>query len=308
LKPRPQLALRNYLRMTMTKLLLAKSTEDNLVAILGQPSHSLLVVGPNASGKYTLAYYIAGQILGLSDDQLSRYPYFHTILPIEGSISIDQIREFKKFLVLKTTGKGQVRRVTIIDRADLMTGEAQNALLKVLEEPPSDTLIILTSLNQDRLKATIVSRCQILIINKPSLSAVLDYFRLQGYSDEDVQSKFMLSNGAIGLLSSLLDPESEQSLTIYVNDAKQLLKQSYFDKLLRVDELAKNREALADWLYALRRVSQAALNQAVKNNQVKLTRYWLRSLAAIIDCEKDLIVGANLKLLLTKLFDEIEYN
>ncbi len=89
----------------------------------------------------------------------------HSISPFDiiylgencGSIKIEQIRELRQKLNLKPF-QG-TNKATIIYNAQNLTPEAQNSLLKTLEEPPFDTVIILVAPNENLLLATIVSRC-----------------------------------------------------------------------------------------------------------------------------------------------------
>ena len=80
-----------------------------------------------------------------------------TTLPV---ISIDQIRELKKSVMLKTGGS--LYRVFLISQAHLMTIAAANSLLKLLEEPPPHTILLLTTTSPSKLLDTIKSRCQLI--------------------------------------------------------------------------------------------------------------------------------------------------
>lgn len=75
------------------------------------------------------------------------------------SIGIEQVRKIKEYLKLKSFDGGE--RLIILYELDKATPEAGNALLKLLEEPPSDTYIILTCTNINHILPTVVSRCQI---------------------------------------------------------------------------------------------------------------------------------------------------
>lgn len=77
------------------------------------------------------------------------------------SHGIDSIREISRSLSIQTAPKGKFRGVVIED-AHLMTPEAQNAFLKTLEEPPGDTVLILTAPRDDLLFPTVVSRCVVI--------------------------------------------------------------------------------------------------------------------------------------------------
>jgi len=79
------------------------------------------------------------------------------ILP-EPSIGIAEIRKVKKSLNLKPYGGG--KRLIILREMDKATTEAQNALLKVLEEPPVNNIIVLSCLNSNNILPTVLSRCQ----------------------------------------------------------------------------------------------------------------------------------------------------
>ena len=87
---------------------------------------------------------------------------FHTILP-EKSIGIEEVRKIEEILSLKPFGGG--KRILLVKRVDKATFEAQNAMLKFLEEPPIDTYVILTTTNLNSLLPTVVSRCQIITGN-----------------------------------------------------------------------------------------------------------------------------------------------
>ncbi|MEQ9558678.1 MAG: DNA polymerase III subunit delta' [Rhodospirillales bacterium] len=88
----------------------------------------------------------------------------------KGQIPVDAIRAVKGFLSL-TAGEG-AWRVVVIDSADDMNRNAANALLKVLEEPPPQALVILVSHNPGSLLPTIRSRCRRLTLRPPSVDAV----------------------------------------------------------------------------------------------------------------------------------------
>lgn len=84
---------------------------------------------------------------------------FHEFHPAP-SIGIGDIREIKKILTLKSAGGGN--RLVVIKEADKATPEAQNAMLKILEEPPASTYIVMTVVNPQTLLPTILSRSTII--------------------------------------------------------------------------------------------------------------------------------------------------
>lgn len=85
-------------------------------------------------------------------------PYARIIIPRANIIKINSIREVRRETSMNTFDRH--RRVFIISQADLMGEEASNTLLKTLEEPSGDTMLILTTARRDALLPTILSRCQ----------------------------------------------------------------------------------------------------------------------------------------------------
>ncbi|MDO8507751.1 MAG: hypothetical protein Q7S53_04255 [bacterium] len=131
----------------------------------------MLFVGQKGTGKYKAVEDFAGAILcdnGSGEPCLicancklvasGNHPDFLK-LGGEGTIKIAEIRELQKSLYLKPYQASH--KVAIIEDAHLMTEESANAMLKVLEEPPENSIIILTSPDKKLLPETIVSRSQI---------------------------------------------------------------------------------------------------------------------------------------------------
>jgi len=88
------------------------------------------------------------------------HPDVHIITPEGDYIKIEQIRSLKREIGYKPyEGK---KKIWIIQGADKLTLEASNSLLKALEEPPSDSVLILISQSQEKLLPTILSRCEII--------------------------------------------------------------------------------------------------------------------------------------------------
>src|SRR5690606_19528336 len=122
---------------------------------------------------------------------------FLQIQPQKNTIGIEEIRRLKDFLAKKTTGNNRIRRVALISNAHTMSSEAQNALLKNLEEPPEDTMILITTNDLTALKPTIRSRSQHLIILPVSQESAQSFFQKQGHDSATIQNAYFLSGGQV---------------------------------------------------------------------------------------------------------------
>jgi len=125
----------------------------------GRLSHGYIFYGPEGTGKKTFASSLANFLEkgvfhkpGILIDSILISPN------AEGSIGIDESRRLKEFLFMKPNASS--RRTAIIDKAEKMTPEAQNAVLKIAEEPPASSLIIIVIKEPELLLPTLLSRFQ----------------------------------------------------------------------------------------------------------------------------------------------------
>ena len=139
----------------------------------GTLPHGIILGGPRGIGKATLAYRFARKLLAADPAAISRITAgSHTdLLVVEPrwdekkeefarEINVEQARSIAEFLSL-TPGEG-AWRVVIVDAADQLNINAANAILKILEEPPKQTVLLLVAHNPDLLLPTIRSRCRML--------------------------------------------------------------------------------------------------------------------------------------------------
>jgi len=130
----------------------------------GRVAHAYAFVGPPGSGRMTTARAFTEELLGGS---IAHHPDLHVIAPTPPesnprgprTIRIGAVREVERQASLRPALGG--RRVLIVDEAERMTGEAPEAFLKFLEEPPPGTVVILVLPGVRSVPATVVSRCQI---------------------------------------------------------------------------------------------------------------------------------------------------
>jgi len=139
--------------------------------VSGKLGHAYLLAGPAKVGKKTIALEWLSRIMDAPLGENTAHPDFLFVKPLidektgkaAAEITVGQIRGLIWKLSLKPV-MGRFK-AAVIDEAHLMNAEAQNALLKTLEEPPGDAIIVLVAQNSRRLLDTIRSRCEILQFN-----------------------------------------------------------------------------------------------------------------------------------------------
>ena len=278
-------------------LLLPPQTKSHVEAFLAKPPHAVILAGPRGAGKSALSSQLSVKVLKIGAEKLQNYPYFLRIMPERNSIGIESIRQLQSFLRLKTTGKEFIRRIVIIEDAQDMTTEAQNAFLKIMEEPPADTVVILTVTDEKTLLPTVVSRGQIIRVRAPSLEDIAKLFG----SSAKLEKAYYMSGGRMGLLSALLDDNQDHPLIQDISYAKNLLRLSPYERVIEVDSLSKDKNKIEGLLAALERISHAALLQAAKTNNVGDIKRWQRALKQILESQRALELNAQPKLIVTSM-------
>ena len=207
-----------------------------------QITHSYLMIGIPGIGKKLLAKEYAKIILSSND--IINNPDFLCIEPDGNSIKIDQIRNLQKEIQEKPIISN--KKVYIIDDSDLMTKEAQNCLLKTLEEPPEFAVIILIGSNENAFLPTIKSRCMILHFNRLSDSEIKSYLQEQYNGLNVTQSMLDIAGGSIGRAINLKDKQEDYSKVEEI--INNLDKKDLIDIVQASEILYKSKENINDIL------------------------------------------------------------
>ena len=165
----------------------------------------------------------------------NNHPDFELIEPEEGIIKIERIRLMQEEIAKKPIISN--KKVYVISDSDCMTPQAQNCLLKTLEEPPEYAVIILTTSNESKILNTVKSRCMKIPFEHISKEEVKKYI-INNYSQEINEELIDMSEGSIGKainlyenrdiyenLNTLLKNTSRVNLMEFMKNAEVIYKQ-----------------------------------------------------------------------------------
>jgi len=187
----------------------------------GRSPHAVLLTGSVGVGKRAAATWVAARRLGIGSPgelpvypvELLEHPDLRWICPPEDkeAIGIDQIRDLvAEFALTSYEGGG---KVAIIEPANAMTNNAANSLLKTLEEPSGDALLVLIADRAGRLPATIYSRCQRIDIAAPGEAEGLQWLDRLRPGANWAESLRMAGNAPLAAISALEQLDTNATMT-----------------------------------------------------------------------------------------------
>lgn len=269
----------------MNSLVLQTSVKNQLKGIVELAPQSILLTGCRGVGLYTTAHALASQMTETGS--------IMTITPDEkGSIKIKTIRE----LYSQTRTKHYEKLVIIVDDADTMAQPAQNALLKLLEEPPEHIVFILTAHTPQILLPTILSRVQrleIVPISDRQTDTLLDSL---GVKDEKkrLQIRFM----AIGLPAEITrlvgEEEYFNTRSASIREAREFIQASVYQKLVTSYKIGNDRIKATNLLSDAAHITELSIKQKPDPKLVGL-------LSNIILAQEKLLADGNIRSQLLRL-------
>lgn len=271
----------------MPRPLVHDSLAARLDAMRGSLPQALLLTGPRGVGLATIAAWLAADDTpSLIEPTTTKGDADH----LAGNIRIDRIRELYTQLRTHSTSL----RVIIIDDADRMNHAAQNAFLKLLEEPNNSVRFILTSHDEQQLLPTIRSRTQLVHVPRVEpikTSRLITQAKLSPQTTTQLQ---FIASGLPAEVSRLLaDSRQLDQRVTRMTDAKRFIEAPTYDRIVLAQHYAGDRNA------ALQLVDGAIqiLRQSLSRQPDRAAIAKLDTLAAI---HKSLAANGNIRLQLLR--------
>ena len=291
-----------------------------------QQSHrqAYLITGSESVGRRTLALHFA-QALNCPQPLEPGDPCFtcSTCLQIEAmahpdltvtqaetvgaQLKVDQIRELQHGLALSPYDAKY--RIALILRFEDANPHAANALLKTLEEPPSQVTIILTAESAERLMPTIVSRCEVIRLRPLSIPVVDQGIQsLWNVPPDQANLLAHLSGGRPGYAFRLFqDPDQLTLRKTYLDDLQKLLSENRVERFDYAEAMAKNndsfREILKVWLSFWRDVMLRAGYPSAQITNIDRSET-IDELANELELNKSHAIVVSLE----RIFDQLDHN
>ena len=231
--------------------------------------HAILLEGDKGTGRHTLMRFLSraavcdgenspcGECRGCHLAEIGTHPDITVIAPEDGkkNITVAQIRALRTEAYVKP--HMAVRRVFVIDKADTMNEQAQNAILKVLEEPPADIIFILIAESAAALLDTIISRCTVLSLVPPETDEAVGYLRKNtDFSEEQIKEAIGITGNNIGAAIDALSGGGTAAQAAAKRFAELLISGDEAEMLKITAQFEKNR-VLADEFFKELKISLA---------------------------------------------------
>ena len=282
------------------------STVQNFIKEKRIP-HAILILGDEGVGKHTLAFFLANAIVcgkadapcGMCDNcrlaTSSNHPDITVIAPEDDkkSITVGQIRNMRQEAFIKP--HKSEKRVFLIDGADTMNPQSQNALLKVLEEPPESVMFLLVAQSKAAFLDTVISRCVVLNLTAPEFSKAVSYLESNTkYSYDEITDALNQSQNNIGRAICILKKKNGNKTEVAAKEfLEYLLKNDQYNMLLTLNQFAKKRVEVDLFLKALKTELAKRVKDDPKSHFAKpFTEFYNE----IYSYERSLLTNINLNL------------
>jgi len=214
------------------------------------------------------------------------HPDLMVIEPEENSVKIEQIRQGLDFLLYHPQISSL--KILIVNKADKMTEDSQNAFLKTLEEPRDNNLVILITNSPSKLLETVRSRLLSLRFTRKENKKLVDFLQkehsLSAAEAEEITNR---ADGKIGKVMKLLNKDYRKELDEKREDLLKMLNENFAKQSIYFQNLAEDSEklksTLEEWLRVLRSDKNSAKLNLTPEKRIKLMTNILKAIYLITD-------------------------
>jgi DNA polymerase-3 subunit delta' len=248
------------------------------------------VTGPVGVGLGTIVRYIAGSIVKTVEVVL---PEKDEKVDLEkGVISVESIRR----LYTQTRSVHIGKQVIVIDYAERMGHQAQNAFLKLLEEPAEGVYFIIATHSPTTLLPTILSRCRQVVL-RPLTHAQSEVFldQLDVKGEKKRTQLLFMADGLPAELTRLSSDEAYfESRSSIVRDAREILQSTVYQKLKVINTYKDDREAALRLLDVVSNILERSIRQKPQDTLI-------RQIDALLYARQQIQANGNIRLCLARL-------
>ncbi|HGM3506176.1 TPA: ATP-binding protein [Clostridioides difficile] len=227
----------NIIGQNFAKKYLTNSIKKNKL------NNAYMFEGIDGIGKKKFADELSKLLLDY--ENLENSPDYVLIKPDGNSIKIAQIRNLQSDIVVRPHKE---YKIYVINNAEKMTVEAQNALLKTLEEPPNYAIIILVTNNKESLLETIKSRCDIIKFSPIPMENLKSYLINTGIEEERAQLLATFSRGSI---ENALNLSQSTEFSVMREDIQQYIQIMLDKNIVEILNIPNNMEKYRNQIISL---------------------------------------------------------
>lgn len=274
----------------------------------GRFPHAVIIEGESGSGKNVLAKFIAAALLCENDNSpcgecrsckqvmAGTHPDLFYRAPEDNkkSISVEQIRTLRNEAYIRPQMSD--KKVFILDCADTMNSQSQNAILKILEEPPGKTFFLLLARSRAALLPTIISRCVTFALCDPDIEESSEYIcKNYGISYDDAKELLHQNSNNIGRAVAALNSKKSGMYQLAADYLDAAENGTVYDLLVYTLPLEKERVKAAEFFSNLSFLLLSRIKEGATNG--KNTKKLFRLYEACREAQVALQSNVNLPLL-----------
>jgi len=250
-------------------------------------------------------------------------PYHNINIPKANNIRIDSIKQIKHDIYL--TSEQDKKKVFLISKADMMNPQSSNSLLKILEEPPGNSVLLLTTSKINSLLPTIVGRCQKIIFEYLSDDDIKSYIKelKPGIDEKELNFYSYISEGSISKCTDILEENFFEMRDMCIEILRSIAANKKLKLINEIKQFSKDKDKVKkviflfmvwfrDSIYINNGLEDKILNsdkiETLKNFNDNYTTKFYKIQSILENAIKNIEGNLNSDILLQKLFFDIGKN